>query len=238
MARITVKNTKLNYFVKGKGNPIIFLHGALIGVRSYQKLIDELSKSYKVYAVDMPMHGRSGNLKDPSLDDFSDIVASFIKIRKVKNPIVVAHSAGAIVAMRLCSKINVRKLILLEPAGFSTGYNTFTLFLKLILETIKDFFHDPIITSVMCFESIQTISKNLFNKKFWRIYQQGMSSDFTQDLKMIGCDTVIAGSKKDKMIPWKDFVKMNEIIKTSRLIEIDSLHDWPIIYPKKVRGML
>ena len=52
---------KASYIEKGNGNPILLIHNTNIGgsLKEYKRNIDELSKNFKVYALDLPGFGFS-----------------------------------------------------------------------------------------------------------------------------------------------------------------------------------
>ena len=97
---LTINNTKIHYIKKGKGQPLIFLHGIFLDTSVYKEFIDILSSNFKVYAVDLPFHGKSGNIKgEVSVNSYYLILKGFISKLKIKNPVILASSAGALPAI-------------------------------------------------------------------------------------------------------------------------------------------
>lgn len=56
---ITVNNTKVYYEEYGKGTPLLMLHSGFFSINNFQYSIPELSKYYRVIAIDLPGCGRS-----------------------------------------------------------------------------------------------------------------------------------------------------------------------------------
>ena len=49
----------INYIKKGEGKPVIFLHGWGQNINSFSPMIDSLSKTHTVWAIDFPGFGES-----------------------------------------------------------------------------------------------------------------------------------------------------------------------------------
>ena len=58
---IVINNIKINYIKKeiGSKTNIIFLHGWGANINSFMPVINEVSKKYNVYAIDLPGFGLS-----------------------------------------------------------------------------------------------------------------------------------------------------------------------------------
>ena len=62
---IEINDLKIHYIEEGKDTKtsILLLHGCGASIKSFKPVINELSKYYKVYAIDFPGFGESD---DPS----------------------------------------------------------------------------------------------------------------------------------------------------------------------------
>ena len=84
----------------GEGQSFILLHGLASNCRIWDLIAPILSKDYAVIAIDQRGHGRSD--KPDEGYDFKSVgedLAQFIKVMKLKRPIVVGHSWGGSVAI-------------------------------------------------------------------------------------------------------------------------------------------
>lgn len=74
MPRIT--GAHLDFFVEdvGQGEPLLLLHGFTGSAESWQWLIPRLAREYRVLAVDLPGHGRTGSPRDWGRYGFSPLV--------------------------------------------------------------------------------------------------------------------------------------------------------------------
>jgi pimeloyl-ACP methyl ester carboxylesterase len=82
----------------GHGSPIVLIHGLTFSRHAWQPITDMLSKRHRVIAVDLPGHGDTGgSAADPAL-----VVARLhhtLTQARAQTPVVVGHSAGALVAI-------------------------------------------------------------------------------------------------------------------------------------------
>ena len=118
----TVDNIRINYEQKGSGDLIVLLHGWGSNIKLFSNLIDLLSKKYTVVAMDMPGFGESQ--EPPSawcVDDYVDFVIKFLADYDVKQVMLLGHSFGGRVIIKLNSRkdlpFTVSKVILVDSAG-------------------------------------------------------------------------------------------------------------------------
>lgn len=125
------KYGKIFYNVKGKGTPILFVHGIGAGSGSFEwnRNIDLLSKYYKIYTIDLIGFGKSDK---PNMTYtayiYCQLISDFIKdiIKEPTN--VVANSLSAaftIMATNLCPEL-FKRLVLICPTGIGKTNTKFT----------------------------------------------------------------------------------------------------------------
>lgn len=116
-----IKGLKTEYKISGSGNiPVLLLHGWGASFDTYRGVIAALSDRCTLYAVNFPGCGGSEAMKEPwDVDDYCDFVIEFLKFVNVENPIIIGHSHGGRVAMKLVADGSVQppKLVLLDAAG-------------------------------------------------------------------------------------------------------------------------
>ncbi|RQS26822.1 MULTISPECIES: alpha/beta fold hydrolase [unclassified Burkholderia] len=131
---VSINGITHNVFVErsGEGAPVLFLHTAGADARQYLgQLSDvELARSYAMWAVDMPFHGRSLPPTEWTGDPYkltTDLYLSWcvaIIEQVIKAPAyVVGGSMGAAMAMVLAAKRPdlVKGIVAVEPPFRSTG---------------------------------------------------------------------------------------------------------------------
>ena len=118
---ITVKTINVNYIDEGEGTPVIFLQGWGTNIELYKKVIDKISTLTRIIALDLPGFGKT---KEPSsawnVDQYTDFVIAFIKELQLKKVILMGHSFGGRIIIKLMTKLKkefeVEKIILLDSA--------------------------------------------------------------------------------------------------------------------------
>ena len=115
---IDVNGTKLHLYEDGKGETVLFLHGA--GGSNWSPLLKHLAESHRVFAPEHPGFGRS-QIPDwmMSVGDLAYFYLDFHETLDLKNVHLVGHSLGgwtaAEIAVRNTSRL--KSLTLLAPAG-------------------------------------------------------------------------------------------------------------------------
>jgi len=143
----------MNYSVeeKGKGKPILFLHGYLSNKQSFYYQTEFLSKKFKTVAVDLPGFGKTPEPEFAySLDDYVRFVLDVIDEHCGGRADIVAHSFGGRIALKLASlnPQKVGKMLLVGCAGMKPKRG-----LK---------YHFKVLT----FKALKRISPNLARRNF------------------------------------------------------------------------
>lgn len=134
---------KIRYIKKGKGMPLLLIHGIGAGsnLDEWYNSIDTLSKSYTVYAIDLLGFGNS---EKPGISYsaylYAGIINEFIEniIKKPSYVIAASNSAAfALTAYKLKPE-NIEKLMLISPTGPETqsaSHNQIKKLMGRLLET-------------------------------------------------------------------------------------------------------
>jgi len=113
---------KLAYVDEGKGKEtILMIHGLGSYLPAWKKNISELSKYYRVIAIDLPGYGKSS--KDPHsglMSFYAGVIADLIEKLQIGPVNLAGHSMGGQISMVLALERPelVKRLILVDPAGF------------------------------------------------------------------------------------------------------------------------
>lgn len=85
-----------------KAIPIVFIHGVGLRAESWYKQLPAFNDRYHCYAIDMPGHGESDLLPNSlvMLQDFADVLKTFINNVIGQPAIIVGHSLGAMTALQ------------------------------------------------------------------------------------------------------------------------------------------
>jgi magnesium chelatase accessory protein len=91
----------------GQGPVILLIHGAGGGTMSFRDLMPELARDFRVIAVDLPGHAltRLGTRQRQGLEPMAEDLARLLAQERIAPEIVVGHSAGAAIALRLAGML-------------------------------------------------------------------------------------------------------------------------------------
>lgn len=123
--QMTVNGLKVQYLDTGGDKPaVLFLHGwaAPVSGGSYTLLTDHLSQNFRVIAPDLPGFGGSAEPQTPwCVDDYADFVEEFAKALQLNEVILVCHSYGGRVSIKLMTRegcpLKVKKAVFIDAAG-------------------------------------------------------------------------------------------------------------------------
>ena len=83
------------------GRPVVVLHGLLGSARNWTTIAKQLADTHRVFALDLRNHARSPWANTMSFEEMAGDVAAFIERHDLGRPVVIGHSLGGKVAMRL-----------------------------------------------------------------------------------------------------------------------------------------
>jgi pimeloyl-ACP methyl ester carboxylesterase len=113
-----INGTKLNVFEAGKGETLLFLHGA--GGSNWSPLLQLLAENHRVLAPEHPGFGRSPIPEwMMSVGDLAYFYLDFLQQLDLRNVHLVGHSLGGWTAAEIAVRNTARlkSLTLLAPAG-------------------------------------------------------------------------------------------------------------------------
>jgi len=116
---IQLHGLDLEYIVEGEGDDVMFIHGGSVSFRSWIPFIEELSKSFRVWAFSMPGAGKSSRLpRSWKFEDYATVIKDHTLQEKIR-PHLIGHSLGGAIAVSLKAQYPelYGKLALLAPAG-------------------------------------------------------------------------------------------------------------------------
>ncbi|GAL09469.1 esterase ybfF [Vibrio astriarenae] len=114
----------LNYKIQGNGEPLLLIHGLFGSLDNLGLLARGLQERYQVISVDLRNHGRSFHSKDHSYANMADDISALLDHLGIHQCIVVGHSMGGKVAMKLASTQpeRVKQLVVMDmsPVAYQT----------------------------------------------------------------------------------------------------------------------
>lgn len=234
-----IKDINLHYQIKGKGEPLVFLHGIYFDQSGYNKLINIFSSKYKVYAIDLPMHGKSSSSKKHmSSEDITNTIKEFIIKKELNNVTIIGHSGTGIVSLKLGHLItNVKELILLDPAGVKSHDNLIYLNIGMVTDRIMSFHINPLANIKSIFVGLKNYFRNVFNPHYMKLLTDNYKINFTSDMKKLKCPVTLLWAKTDRVTKFQTSKIFLENIKNCKLIEVKGGHSWPELLPEQISAL-
>jgi len=108
----------LNYKVEGEGHTIVLIHGLFGNLDNLGLLARDLRQDHQVVSIDLRNHGLSLHTEEHNYVLMAQDVLDVVKHLELSNYIVVGHSMGGKVAMKLADidRGNIAKLLVLDMA--------------------------------------------------------------------------------------------------------------------------
>lgn len=116
---IDINNIPVHYKVTGTGPHLLLLHGWGCDLEIFKPIQEHLSARFTTYSIDFPGFGKTPDPPEPwSTKEYAALTEEFIARLDIKNPILLGHSFGGRVSIRLSAKhANIPKVILTGGAG-------------------------------------------------------------------------------------------------------------------------
>jgi pimeloyl-ACP methyl ester carboxylesterase len=117
--QIQIQNLRVNYNESGTGDQtVVLLHGWGCDSTIFRALQAHLESKFKVLALDFPGFGRSQEPNEPwGTAEYTTLTKDWLTALGVTNPIVIGHSFGGRIILRLSKEISFRKIIITGGAG-------------------------------------------------------------------------------------------------------------------------
>lgn len=225
--QIIVKNLLISYSENPgqSGRTLLFLHGWRSSKEVWNGVMGRLAswradQLISSYAVDLPGFGSSEVPQQAmTVGDYSDVVAEFIRKLELKNVIIVSHSFGGRIGIKLTSAHPelISKLVLVDSAGFPMASSK-KKFMGLAAKIVK-----PIFKPQMMLGLRKKIYKSLGAEDYvatpqlQQTLKNIVAEDLSADLENIRVPTLIVWGRSDRETPLRFGEKMYAIIKNSSL---------------------
>lgn len=224
---IEINSINIHYHVSGKGNNLILLHGWDGEIKSFEPIHKHLEKYFKTFSIDFPGFGKSSLPNQPwGTIEYSDILAKFLKKQGINKLIVIAHSFGGRVAIRLAAAYPelINKMILIDSAGIKPK-RTYKYYIKVYLyKSIKYMVKMPII-NLYTENILKFISKRIGSKDYQNVsgvmrktFVRIVNEDLKNLLPKIKPPTLLIWGENDQATPVSNGKLMERLIPDSGLV--------------------
>jgi pimeloyl-ACP methyl ester carboxylesterase len=188
--QITIRDKKveINYSQQGQGvMALLFLHGWCIDGTYWKNQVDYFSKTYQVFAIDLPGFGRSkAERANWTIEEYANDVTAFIDAMNLKNVVIIGHSmAGEIILQtaltnnpKIIGIVGVDNFKLIDVVFTPEQMKQITDFLPLLEKDFKN--SAPVYADLMLFHP--TTSKEV---------KERVKTDFANSNPIIGYGTLM-----------------------------------------------
>lgn len=204
MPTLLVENVKIEYRQTGQGRDVLFLHGWGQNLAMMDPLYQHYADRFRVTNLDFPGFGAS-SLPEVAwgVEEYTRCLEDFCRQLNIVEPILVAHSFGARIAILFASRNKVRKMILTGAAGIKPKRG-FDYYAKVTTyKLMKQIFRLPFLKPYQenmrkrFGSSDYKNASGILRSSFVKIVNQ----DLTSYLKSITCPVLLIWGEKDNATP-------------------------------------
>ncbi len=222
--KVIVNNLAVNYTDRGKGKPFLLLHGWGDNLHTFDLLVKELGSEYRFIALDLPGFGESEIPKETwEIADYIDFTAAFCNKIEVTPEVIVGHSFGGRVAIKGIANggLKADRLVLIGSAGIAKSKSIKNIFVTFGAKIFKYvtfipplyFYRDQLRRKMY-----QMIGSDYLEAGAMKdIFLATIHEDLQQYAAKIKVPTLIIWGENDSATPLADGMKLNSLIKDSKL---------------------
>jgi len=230
---LNYNNKKIHYVVNSKfekgenEKPIlVFLHGWGGNNKSFSMAYQYFSNIYPIISLDFWGFGESDapNI-DYCLNDYVMQVKVLLKHLKAKNIVLIGHSFGGRVAIKLANDTDliISKLILVDSAGIKPRFSLIKFF-KVKNYKIKKFLVKHKFLNANCLTNAGSMDYKLMREEEKGVFIRIVNEYLNDVVKKINIPTLILWGANDKETPPYMAKILNRLITNSKLVVLDGGH--------------
>ena len=233
---VKINGKEIEYFVKGEGKEIIFIHGLGGSLKIWKKTVTEISNKFKCWVISLPEY------KDFKIRRYSELIEIFIEKLKIQDPYIIGHSLGGLISIDLADRNEIGKMILVStPLTRITPKG-----LKKLTDSLDDKINEDELfkeLSEWLFSRIP-FTKDRFEKtsiKSFLNYAKGIiGMDFPFDCSKLKLDEkfILVYGKDDFILKVLHGLDLYEEIGAEKIVVLDSNHSIPTKNPKKLADII
>ena len=235
---VNLSTGEIFYREAGLGKKVIFLHGFGDSSASFEKIMEEMSSQYRVYALDFPGFGFSSKEKtnEMNLEEKVQTVLDFMDFKNTDKVYLVGHSMGGAVATQLAVDYpeKVEKLALISTAGYGDDHGAYSalkwipppldkLFVRWFLfnnNTVKKnldaaFYDDDLASIELVNQYLEPTQTKGADWSYLKNIKQGIASDLKDEFAKVTQSTLLIWGREDEMIPSDTMTSLRAIMPNS-----------------------
>lgn len=239
---------RTHYIKEGSGETVIvFIHGFGGSTYSWRKNVAVLAQKYTVISVDVRGFGYTS--RDPASEysprGYTTHISTFLDIMGVRRPIIVGHSMGGEVAMRVALQRpeDVAGLVLIDSAGLPSGSSfeappipqplqttliRFASSRRAVRAGLDSAFYDrSAVDEEMIAAYRDPLDVESAEEMMWRMARTAAPRLNRSEIAQVSVPTLIVWGRDDRLIPLSEGEELASLIKGSRLVVLDRAGHMP-----------
>ncbi|MFI3241895.1 MAG: alpha/beta hydrolase [Alphaproteobacteria bacterium] len=240
-----VNNLNINYIKEGKGDFVFILHGWGSSSQVFQNTKSLMAQKYTVVVPDIPGFGDSDEPKEPwCVDNYVDFVIDFISQFKAQKVILMGHSYGGRIMIKLANRKNLPfeldKLILVDAAGIKAKLSLKSKIKVKLFKLAKYLLPQNLVVKLR--NKMGSSDYNNASPIMKQTMVKSIAEDLSPLLKGIKTETLLIWGKDDTATPLSDGQLMEKEIKNSGLVVLEGGHysflDSQFVFNKVIKSFL
>ena len=254
---INIDGYDINYKIttpKGRPKTAVILQGWGTELGMYDSVAAAIADKYKVIQLDLPGFGASDEPDEAwSVDDYCDFFCSFMKELKVKKAVLIGHSYGGRLIIKMAARkdlpFEISKIMLVDSAGIMPERSAAQDFRVKRYKAMKKFLTSDLIHSLFPEVIDYWLSKQGSEdyKKASPVMKACLVKAVNEDLKDIMPDvkqeTLLVWGTEDMDTPLSDAHTMEELMPNAALVKFEgaghySFLEQPVLFRSVIRSFL
>jgi pimeloyl-ACP methyl ester carboxylesterase len=240
--------------MQGQGDYVFLLHGWGAEAALFRPIADVVAGQYTVVAFDFPGFGQTAEPAQAwSVSDYTDFTVEFIRSFSCKNVILLGHSFGGRVIIKMANEKNLPftldKLILVDSAGILPRRSLLYKARVGAYKTGKVILNMPGVR-ILFPRTMTAFKEKMGSADYARASEvmrqclvKTVNEDLSPLLKTISIPTLLIWGENDMATPLADGRMMEQQISNSGLVVLKgaghySFLDQPVIFSRVIRSFL
>lgn len=210
---------------------LVFIHGWGVDSKIFEPIFYYLKSDFSIYTLDLPGFGKTPIEKVMTLKDYAEFVYEFLNTNKIENPIIIGHSFGGAVAVKLALLYpeSVSKLILVSASAIRQPRRKMIL-LKKIADFIKPMLSEKSRKYILKLLKLdKTDYAQIESPELKETFKNIIKEDLKPYFHLIKTPTLIIWGEKDKITPLNEGEIIAKTIPNVKLEIIKNTGHFPFL---------
>lgn len=227
----------INYYVIGRGRPLLVLHGWGSSAQVMLPLAQNLAHLRTCYIIDFPGFGKSpAPAKAWDIDNYADALWSMILDLDLNYPDILAHSFGGRVILKLSARTETKnkigKILITGGAGMKPRRSMKYYFKKYLAKTLKLPFQIlpgtlrdkglSALRGTKIWKSLGSSDYRTLQGVMREIFVKTVTEYLESSLPKIDNEILLLWGKNDDTTPLYQAERMDKYLKNSALVTIEN----------------